>query len=142
LLPLVGAAALAGCGGHTRAHEDTAAPAPPVGARFARVVDTFGRHGEPVAVEPDLTGDDVFVAVGHPDLPRPVILLTRRDGDTVVYVYRSPADADAVAAVPRGDLLFRSEWTLLHGGNVLVATAAGRPRRARMEAALAELASR
>jgi hypothetical protein len=144
LLPLLPAVALAGCGGSAPALDQasTADTRPP--PAYAQIVAAFGEHGEELRVEPDLTGDDFAISFARPWLPRPVVLLGRRDGDgnIMVYVYRSPADAAAVAAVPRAELVFRPAWKLLQRANVLVITVAEGPRRDRIAAALDELAGK
>jgi hypothetical protein len=112
--------AAAGCGGSTVA-ATTAIPRAHA-SRFAEVAAAFARHGETIALEPDLTGDDIWLAFGHTDLPRPLAVLTRADGNTAVYVFRSYADAAAVEALPRRELVFRARWRVLHGSNLLVIT--------------------
>jgi hypothetical protein len=138
LPPFVLALALAGCGGRTETAQRTETRAH-VPARFEQIVDAFGEHGEVLAVEPDLTGDDFLVSFERPWLPQPVVLLSRRDGDVMVYVYRSADDVDQVTSVPRTELVFRPVWQLLHRKNVLVITVVQGSQRERIAAALDEL---
>lgn len=140
-LPFLLAVALAGCGGHAKNAADAPTTEPQLPRAVGHIVDAFGEHGEALAVEPDLTGDDFEISFDRPWLPRPLVLLSRSDGDgnLIVYVYRSPADVETVTSTPRTELVFRPAWQLLHRSNVLVITVAQGTRRERIAAALDDL---